>query len=97
MASGKIVPFKLLQKQPATVLAKLKDYQMHGLSWLINMHENGVNGILGDEMGLGRWSFWTPLRLSLLTGPFLSLLQAKRCKPSVFLLTSRATVSADLT
>lgn len=53
VASGKVVPFKPLAKQPSVVLAQLKDYQMHGLSWLLNMHENGVNGILGDEMGLG--------------------------------------------
>lgn len=32
----------------------LKDYQLHGLSFLAHMHDNGMNCILGDEMGLGK-------------------------------------------
>jgi len=30
------------------------DYQISGISWLINMFENGLGGILGDQMGLGK-------------------------------------------
>lgn len=30
------------------------DYQIPGISWLINMFENGLGGILGDQMGLGK-------------------------------------------
>lgn len=33
---------------------KLKDYQMVGLNWLISLHELGINGILADQMGLGK-------------------------------------------
>ena len=32
----------------------LKDYQMVGLNWLISLHELGINGILADQMGLGK-------------------------------------------
>jgi len=28
----------------------LAPYQMVGLNWLLLMHSNGLNGILGDEM-----------------------------------------------
>ncbi|KAL7981992.1 hypothetical protein Chor_001049 [Crotalus horridus] len=29
---------------------KLRDYQVRGLNWLISLYENGINGILADEM-----------------------------------------------
>ena len=32
----------------------LKNYQLSGLSWLINLYINKLNGILADEMGLGK-------------------------------------------
>jgi len=28
----------------------LRDYQVRGLNWLISLYENGINGILADEM-----------------------------------------------
>jgi len=28
----------------------MRDYQIHGLNWLISLYENGINGILADEM-----------------------------------------------
>ena len=33
---------------------KLTDYQMDGLNFLINLYETGLNGILADEMGMGK-------------------------------------------
>ncbi len=33
---------------------KLKQYQLEGLNWLITLHKEGVNGILADQMGLGK-------------------------------------------
>ena len=30
---------------------KMRDYQVRGLNWMISLHENGINGILADEMG----------------------------------------------
>nr|XP_028954115.1 ISWI chromatin-remodeling complex ATPase CHR11-like [Malus domestica] len=32
----------------------MRDYQLAGLNWLIRLYENGINGILADEMRLGK-------------------------------------------
>ena len=32
----------------------LKQYQLMGLNWLAMLHERGLNGILADQMGLGK-------------------------------------------
>ena len=32
----------------------LRAYQLEGLNWLVMMHEKGLNGILADQMGLGK-------------------------------------------
>ena len=29
---------------------KMRDYQLRGLNWMISLYENGINGILADEM-----------------------------------------------
>lgn len=29
----------------------MRDYQIRGLNWMISLYENGINGILADEMG----------------------------------------------
>ena len=29
---------------------EMRDYQVRGLNWLISLFENGINGILADEM-----------------------------------------------
>lgn len=43
--------------QPALITgAKLRDYQLAGVQWMISLYENGLNGILADEMGLGKVS-----------------------------------------
>ena len=28
----------------------MRDYQLRGLNWMISLYENGINGILADEM-----------------------------------------------
>lgn len=33
------------------VTATLREYQLAGVRWLVTLHENGMNGILADEMG----------------------------------------------
>ena len=38
--------------QPSCIQGKMKDYQLASLNWLIKLYENGINGILVDEMGL---------------------------------------------
>ncbi|KAL9601715.1 MAG: hypothetical protein Q9219_002326 [cf. Caloplaca sp. 3 TL-2023] len=40
--------------QPKMLAAQLKEYQLKGLTWLVNLYEQGINGILADEMGLGK-------------------------------------------
>ena len=40
-----------LTTQPSTLgFGKMRDYQLEGLNWMIRLQENGVNGILADEM-----------------------------------------------
>lgn len=29
---------------------EMRDYQVRGLNWMISLAENGINGILADEM-----------------------------------------------
>ena len=51
-------PSKISVKNYSNSIPELKitpyDYQIPGISWLINMFENGLGGILGDQMGLGK-------------------------------------------
>lgn len=37
-------------KQPKILACTLKEYQLKGLNWLANLYEQGINGILADEM-----------------------------------------------
>lgn len=40
-----------LTAQPTTIgFGKMRAYQLEGLNWMIRLQENGVNGILADEM-----------------------------------------------
>jgi len=48
------VPIEKIIDQPTTVTGILKDHQLKGLAFLIWLNKNGLNGILGDEMGLGK-------------------------------------------
>ena len=48
------VPEVKISKQPKIIQGQLRDYQLAGLNWIVNMHEKGVPMILGDEMGLGK-------------------------------------------
>lgn len=73
-----------LLKPPAG--AKLREYQMVGLQWMVSLYNNHLNGILADEMGLGKTvqvgtkrtptrscsHSWFPAR-----GPMLVLLHAR--------------------
>jgi SNF2 family DNA or RNA helicase len=44
-----------LTAQPSTLShGKMRQYQLEGLNWMIRLQENGVNGILANEMGLGK-------------------------------------------
>ena len=56
-STGKLRTHSVLVLNPKLNVT-LKDYQKRGLSWLIDMENNGKNGIFGgllcDEMGLGK-------------------------------------------
>lgn len=51
---------KLMQYEttPDFIVGEMHDYQIRGLNWLISLCENGIGGILGDEMGLGEVHFY---------------------------------------
>ena len=38
--------------QPDSITALMRDYQLAGLEWMVNMHFQNLGMILGDEMGL---------------------------------------------
>lgn len=48
-----VAPTPLLS-QPEGVTARMKPYQLEGLTFLVHMYRNGMSAILGDEMGLGK-------------------------------------------
>lgn len=40
-----------LTVQPSVITGgTMREYQMQGLNWLIHLYDNGINGILADEM-----------------------------------------------
>ena len=45
-------PLDLLTEAPKAVQATLRDYQLQGLTFMANMHNQNLSMILGDEMGL---------------------------------------------
>lgn len=45
---------EIAQQPDCLVGGQLKEYQMHGLQWLVSLYNNSLNGILADEMGLGK-------------------------------------------
>jgi ATP-dependent DNA helicase len=53
----------------------LKSYQIKGVKWLISLWQNGLNGILADQMGLGKTiqtiGFLAHLIGNGLNGPYL--------------------------
>ena len=36
------------------MVGDMRDYQLRGVRWLISLYQNGLNGILADQMGLGK-------------------------------------------
>ncbi|GKU99146.1 hypothetical protein SLEP1_g12034 [Rubroshorea leprosula] len=53
----------------------LKSYQLKGVKWLISLWQNGLNGILADQMGLGKTiqtiAFLSHLKGNGMDGPYL--------------------------
>jgi ATP-dependent DNA helicase len=60
---------------PLLTGGKLKPYQLKGIKWLISLWQNGLNGILADQMGLGKTiqtiGFLAHLKGNGLDGPYL--------------------------
>ncbi|VVB18281.1 unnamed protein product [Arabis nemorensis] len=60
---------------PLLTGGKLKSYQLYGVKWLISVWQNGVNGILADQMGLGKTiqtiGFLSHLKEKGVHGPYL--------------------------
>lgn len=69
-----------VEKQQAEIVplmtgGMLKSYQMKGVKWMISLWQNGLNGILADQMGLGKTiqtiAFLAHLKGNGLHGPYL--------------------------
>ncbi|KAG0455636.1 hypothetical protein HPP92_024928 [Vanilla planifolia] len=60
---------------PLMTGGKLKTYQVKGVKWLISLWQNGLNGILADQMGLGKTiqtiGFLAHLKGNGLDGPYM--------------------------
>jgi ATP-dependent DNA helicase len=44
----------VVQELLPLMAVELREYQLKGVKWLISLYQNGVNGILADQMGLGK-------------------------------------------
>ena len=44
----------LEQKLLPLMAAELREYQLQGVQWMVSLYQNGLNGILADQMGLGK-------------------------------------------
>lgn len=71
-------PYDNVFEQPRLVSGtRLKDYQLEGVAWMAGLHENGISGILADDMGLGKVSPHLLVSVSTLT-------DSRPCKQSRF-------------
>lgn len=54
VADGEPVYVHKVVGQPKILQTRLREYQLKGLNWLVNLYNQGINGILADDMGLGK-------------------------------------------
>ena len=60
---------------------EMRDYQIRGLNWMISLYENGINGILADEMVSRTGSLCVSSTATPLT-PYRAL--GRLCRPLLF-------------
>ena len=62
---------------PLVTGGAMRPYQLKGVRWLISLYQNGINGILADQMGLGKTvqciGFLSHLQEKGVVGPHLVL------------------------
>ena len=60
---------------PLLTGGKLKSYQIKGIKWLISLWQSDLNGILADQMGLGKTiqtiGFLAHLKGNGMDGPYM--------------------------
>ena len=68
-------PSKTADLLPLMTGGEMRDYQLKGVKWMISLYQNGLNGILADQMGLGKTvqtiGFISHLRSKGVHGPYL--------------------------
>lgn len=68
-------PVKVTNELCPGFVGSLRDYQLKGVKWLISLYQNGLNGILADQMGLGKTvqtiAFLCHLRAKGIWGPYM--------------------------
>mmetsp|Transcript_12989 Transcript_12989/g.34536 ORF Transcript_12989/g.34536 Transcript_12989/m.34536 type:complete len:1051 (+) Transcript_12989:23-3175(+) len=66
---------KTAELLPLMTGGEMRDYQLKGVKWMISLYQNGLNGILADQMGLGKTvqtiGFISHLRSKNVLGPYL--------------------------
>lgn len=65
-----------LSQQPSVIKhGTMREYQMQGLNWLIHLYDNGINGILADEM-VNSVHHWLPL-VAFVADKYMSLAHSR--------------------
>ncbi|BDA48761.1 probable global transcription activator SNF2L1 [Coccomyxa sp. Obi] len=66
---------KVQQELVPLIKGELRPYQLKGIKWIISLYQNGLNGILADQMGLGKTvqtiGFLSHLRSKGVPGPHM--------------------------
>ena len=70
-----------MQAMLPLIKGEMRDYQLRGVRWLISLYQNGLNGILADQMGLGK----TVSSFPMLRDHYM--LHAATCKTSALMAT----------
>jgi SNF2 family DNA or RNA helicase len=61
IADSDSVTHRLTQQPSCIKFGTMREYQLQGLNWMIHLYDNGINGILADEMVCSLLTFYTLL------------------------------------